>query len=177
MSTPVSSKVINAPLKDLRSSLVYRTTKRTRRGKRQRSSSLLRSSFLAVRFSLAKPREIPSIRGTMLVDRTESKIIGLRGERSTTPSFSRFSASPERIETEDGSGCELDGRLEEWSIPDTRVDLTLLYLINYSVRYPILQFVPSHTSSPLYTPFALRIYVAASDRRAEIISSPFQNRE
>lgn len=43
-------------------------------------------------------------------------------------------------------------RLEEWPIPDTRVDLTLLYLINYSVRYPILQFVPSHTfSSPLHT--------------------------
>lgn len=39
-------------------------------------------------------------------------------------------------------------RLEEWPIPDTRVDLTLLYLINYSVRYPILQFVPSHIPSP-----------------------------
>lgn len=47
---------------------------------------------------------------------------------------------------------ELDGRLKEWPIPDTRVDLTLLYLINYSVRYPILQFVPSHIfSSPLHT--------------------------
>lgn len=28
-------------------------------------------------------------------------------------------------------------------MPDTRVDLTLLYLINYSARQPILQFVPS----------------------------------
>lgn len=36
-------------------------------------------------------------------------------------------------------------------MPDTRVDLTLLYLINYSVRYPILQFVPSRTPVPPWT--------------------------
>lgn len=57
-----------------------------------------------------------------------------------------------RVRSGIGLRRELDGRLEEWPIPDTRVDLTLLYLINYSVRYPILQFVPSHIfSSPLHT--------------------------
>lgn len=100
MSTPVSSKVINASFKDLRSSFIEPRSVHVQ--ERDSIPHFLRSSSLAVRSSLMKPREISSIREPRLVDRTESKIVGSRGERLTTPSFSRYSSSSERIETEDG---------------------------------------------------------------------------
>lgn len=115
MSTPVSSKVINAPHKDLRSPSCIELCSRAYH-------------------ALHLPRSLKSVSLCL-----ERKII----EANVYRRF--FSPGIPRVRSASG-GLE-DGRLEEWSIPDTRVDLTLLYLINYSVRYPILQFVPSHTIS------------------------------
>lgn len=117
MSTPVSSKVINAPHKDLRSPSCIELCSRAYH-------------------ALHLPRSLKSVSLCL-----ERKIIEANVYRRRALFFSGYSASSKRVR-----GLE-DGRLEEWSIPDTRVDLTLLYLINYSVRYPILQFVPSHTIS------------------------------